>query len=155
MQNQLELVRAHEKVTVSDMWDIRSAVALGEFCLHRARASELPILIMVRHLGRTVYVAALPGSAAVNENWAMRKIRLVELFGKSSLLVRLEHEADAKNVYELHSISEEVYAAAGGALTLHNSSGIVGVLVVSGLDQVSDHMFCVEALAGFSVNLNI
>lgn len=150
MLNELELVKVHEELAVSDTWNVASAVALGEYCLQRARASQLPILIMVRHLGQSVFVAALPGSAALHEHWAMRKIRLVELFGKGSLLVRLEHEADGSSVYAKHSIPEEMYAAVGGAIALRNSTGVVGVLVVSGLDQFSDHMFCVESLMEFT-----
>jgi len=144
-----EQAAAHEKIVVPDTWDVASAVALGESCLARAQADNLPILIQVRHLGRTVYLAALPGSALINENWAARKIRLVESFGKGSLMVRLEHENAGENAYEKHSISEELYAAVGGAIVLRNSTGNVGVLVVSGLDQFSDHVFCVDALNEF------
>jgi|DEB0MinimDraft_12_1074336.scaffolds.fasta_scaffold03549_3 uncharacterized protein (UPF0303 family) len=151
MLEKLDLVQAHEQILVSDTWDITSAVALGQLCLERARTNELPILIMVRHLGQTVFLAGLPGSSTLNENWAMRKIRLVEFFGKGSMLVRLEHEAGGISVYAKHSISEEKYAAVGGAIALRNSTGVVGVLVVSGLDQFSDHMFCVDALTDFMV----
>ncbi len=52
-------------------------------------------------------------------------------------------------MYEAHSIPEEKYAVAGGAVILRNATGNVGVVVISGLDQFSDHMFCVEALAEF------
>lgn len=149
MQDKFDLVQAHERVLVTDTWDVSSAVALGQFCLDRAKTSQLPILIMVRHLGQTVFVAALPGSSLLNENWAMRKIRLVELFGRGSMLVRREHEADGQSVYAKHSIPEEMYAAVGGAIALRNSTGVVGVLVVSGLDQYSDHIFCIDALIDF------
>jgi uncharacterized protein (UPF0303 family) len=152
MLEKFELVQKHERVMVPETWDISSAVALGEQCLERARSNQLPILIMVRHLGQSVFVAALPGSSPLNENWAMRKVRLVELFGKSSMLVRLEHEAGGISVYAKHSIPEEMYAAVGGAIPLRNSTGVVGVLVVSGLDQFSDHMFCVDALIEFNIS---
>ena len=152
MEERLTLVQKHDQIAVSDLWDISSAVALGDHCLSRARAAKLPILIMVRHLGQTVFVSALPGSSLLNENWAMRKIRLVELFGKGSMLVRLEHEVDGSSVYDKHSIAEATYAAVGGAIPLRNSSGVVGVLVVSGLDQFSDHMFCFEALEEYQGN---
>lgn len=150
MDTQLALALSHEQANVPDTWDIRFAVALGMSCLDRAISLELPITIMVRHLGRTVFAAGLPGSASINDNWAMRKIRLVELFEKSSMLLKLEHEADGVSVYDRHSISELEYAAAGGALPLRNSSGLVGVVVISGLDQWSDHIFCVDALAAFN-----
>lgn len=150
MQEKLGLVRAHEQVLVSDSWNVTSAVALGQFCLQQAKTHDLPILIVVRHLGQTVFLAALPGATNLNENWAMRKIRLVEFFGKGSMLVRLEHEADGISVYTKHSIPEDGYAAVGGAIALRNSTGVVGVLVVSGLDQFSDHMFCVDALTDFN-----
>lgn len=152
MSENFELILKHEQLLVPETWDISSAVALGEHCLERARSNQLPILIMVRHLGQSVFVAALPGSTPLNENWAMRKIRLVELFGKGSMLVRLEHEAGGISVYAKHSISEEKYAAVGGAIALRNSTGVVGVLVVSGLDQLSDHMFCVDALVEFNIS---
>ncbi len=150
MELDAELIASHENILVSDTWDIASAVALGESCLARAQAAGLPILIQVRHLGRTVYLAALPGSESINDNWAARKVRLVELFGKSSLLVRLQHEKGGVSVYDKHSISEEQFAAVGGAIVLRNSTGNIGLLVVSGLDQLSDHMFCIDALIDFN-----
>lgn len=150
METQLVLALSHERVNVPDTWDIGSAVAFGNSCLDRASSLELPITIMVRHLGRTVFAAGLPGSSSINDKWAMRKIRLVELFEKSSILLKLEHEADGVSVYDRHSISELEYAAAGGALPLRNSSGVVGVVVISGLDQWSDHVFCVDALTAFN-----
>lgn len=149
MLEKLDLVKAHEQILVPDTWNVSAAVELGQLCLERAKTDDLPILIMIRHLGQTVFVSALPGSSLVNENWAMRKIRLVELFNKGSMLVRLEHEAGGESVYLKHSISEEKYGAVGGAIALRNSSGVVGVLVVSGLDQFSDHMFCIDALVEF------
>ena len=111
----------------------------------------LPIVIQIRSGGRLVYVAALPGSTASNDEWATRKARLAQHFEQSSLLVRLLHERDGNDVHTRHALSPELFQAHGGAFPLRvHEVGVIGTVVVSGLPQVEDHAFVVQQLNTFT-----
>lgn len=94
-----------------------------------------------------MFVAALPGSTASNDEWATRKARVAQHFEQSSLLVRLLHERDGNDVNTRHALSPELFQAYGGAFPLRvHGVGVIGSVVVSGLPQVDDHAFVVEQL---------
>lgn len=94
-----------------------------------------------------MFVAALPGSTASNNEWATRKARVAQHFEQSSLLVRLLHERDGNDVNTRHALSPELFQAYGGAFPLRvHGVGVIGSVVVSGLPQVDDHAFVVEQL---------
>jgi len=145
----VDAVAAMEGIRVPEGWSLADAVSLGEYATSTAVTEGLPLAIVIRHLGRTAYQVGLPGSAPIHDDWAMRKVRVVELFNKSSLLVRLEHEESGVGFAAKHGLPEHLYKAAGGAIPLISSSGLMGVLAVSGLVEVTDHQFCVDALSTF------
>lgn len=116
-----------------------------------AISRSLPIVIRVRSGSRLVYVAALPGSTASNDEWATRKARVAQHFEQSSLLVRLRHERDGEDALARNRLSPELFAAHGGAFPLRVADvGMIGTVVVSGLPQVEDHAFVVDLLAEHS-----
>ncbi|MCJ7709522.1 MAG: heme-degrading domain-containing protein [Chloroflexi bacterium] len=127
--------------------DLGSLHRLGRLMSNAAADRELPIVIQIRSGGRLVFVAALPGSTASNDEWAARKARVAQHFEQSSLLVRLLHERDGEDVNSRHTLSPELFQAFGGAFPLRASGvGVIGTVVVSGLPQVDDHAFVVEQL---------
>lgn len=146
----IDELEAHERDLVLDQADLGSLHKLGALMSRAAAERELPIVIQIRSGGRLVYVAAMPGSTASNDEWAPRKARLAQHFEQSSLLVRLLHERDGEDVHARHSLSKELYQAHGGAFPLRaRGVGVIGTVVVSGLPQVDDHNFVVEQLASF------
>ncbi len=146
----IDELEAQERDLVLDRADLGSLHTLGRLMSTAAAERELPIVIQIRSGGRLVYVAALPGSTASNDEWATRKARLAQHFEQSSLLVRLVHERDGEDVNTRHALSPELFQAHGGAFPLRASGvGVIGTVVVSGLPQLDDHAFVVEQLAAF------
>lgn len=146
----IDELEAQERDLVLDRADLGSLHMLGRLMSTAAAERELPIVIQIRSGGRLVYVAALPGSTASNDEWATRKARLAQHFEQSSLLVRLVHERDGEDVNTRHALSPELFQAHGGAFPLRASgAGVIGTVVVSGLPQLDDHAFVVEQLAAF------
>ena len=84
----LDELEAQERDLVLERADLASLQNLGRLMSKAAEERELPIVIQIRAGARLVYVAALPGSTASNDQWAARKARLTEHFELSSLLVR-------------------------------------------------------------------
>ena len=146
----IEELEAQERDLVLDRADLASLHSLGRLMSKVAADRGLPIVIQIRSGGRLVYVAALPGSTASNDEWATRKARMAQHFEQSSLLVRLRHERDGEDVNIRHALSPEVFQAHGGAFPLRASGvGVIGTVVVSGLPQLDDHAFVVEQLEAF------
>ena len=123
------------------------AVGIGLTALGLARERGLAITVEVRRTGRTVFRAALPGSTPDQDSWIARKARVVERFGHSTLHERVRHEVLGSTFAEGTGLPETRYAAHGGGVPLTvEGTGMVGVLLVSGLPQVEDHRLAVEVL---------
>jgi uncharacterized protein (UPF0303 family) len=127
-----------ERTLVLSVADLAALHALGARMYDAAVAGGLPLSIQVRIGERLVYAASAPGSAALNDDWAARKARVVHLFERSSLLVRLTHERDGISFDEKHRLPGDRYAPFGGAFPLR--------VTVSGLPQLEDHAFVVRLL---------
>ena len=123
------------------------AVDIGLIALGLARERDLPVTIEVRRAGRAVFRAAMPGTCPDNDEWVARKARVVERFGHSTLYERVRHEVAGTTFADKTGLPESEYAAHGGGFPLAvTGTGVVGVLLVSGLPQVDDHDLCVEVL---------
>ena len=143
----IDELEAQERELTFHQADLGSLHNLGCLMSNAAARRELPIVILIRSGGRLVFVAALPGSTASNDEWATRKARVAQHFEQSSLLVRLLHERDGNDVNTRHALSPELFQAHGGAFPLRvHGVGVIGSVVVSGLPQVDDHAFVVEQL---------
>lgn len=146
----IDELEAQERDLVLRHADLGSLHRLGRQMSAAAAERGLPLVIQVRAGGRLVYVAALPGSTASNDEWATRKARVAQHFEQSSLLVRLRHEREGQDVNTRHTLSPELFQAHGGAFPLRAQGvGVIGTVVVSGLPQVDDHAFVVEQLGAF------
>jgi uncharacterized protein (UPF0303 family) len=146
----IDQLEAQERDLILDRADLGSLHTLGSLMSTAAAERGLPIVIQIRSGARLVYVAALAGSTASNDEWATRKARVTQHFEQSSLLVRLLHERDGEDVNVRHALAPELFKANGGAFPLRaRGVGVIGSVVVSGLPQVDDHAFVVEQLEIF------
>lgn len=146
----IDQLEVQERELVLQQADLGSLHELGRLMSKAAAERELPVVIQIRSGGRLVYVAALPGSTASNDEWATRKARVAQHFEQSSLLVRMLHERDGNDVNTRHALSPELFQAYGGAFPLRaHGVGVIGTVVVSGLPQVDDHAFVVQQLKTF------
>lgn len=147
----LEALRREEQVPLHGDVALALARSIGARAQDLGEGRGLPIAICVRLEGRTIYQVALDGSAPINDDWLMKKIRVTEKFHQSTLLVRAEHEADGKDFHATHGGTPDHWAPAGGAVCLRDSTlTFRGVLAVSGLTQIEDHELCRTILAEFT-----
>jgi uncharacterized protein (UPF0303 family) len=144
----IEGLEAQERELVLPRGDLPALYELGRRMATDGIEKSLPIVIQIRSNGRLVYAAALDGSTATNDEWATRKARVAQRFGRSSLLVRLSHERD--EVDYNHGLPREEFLAYGGAVPLRVSGvGQIGTVAVSGLPDVEDHDFVAQHLDSF------
>ncbi len=122
------------------------ALALGMSIVEWARIASLPIVVNIRTPDRTLFHAALPGSAPNNDNWARRKSNTTLLFQQASLLVGTRLRARGETL-AMQGLDPQDYADHGGSLPIRvRGVGVVAAVTVSGLPQVEDHNLAVQAL---------
>jgi uncharacterized protein (UPF0303 family) len=126
---------------------IEDAVAIGSWLLAAATEREKPITIEVWRGSRLVFRAARPGTNAHNDLYLAGKRRVVEHFGHSSYHEQRRHLAAGTTFEDETSLRFPEYAANGGGFPLIVAgTGLVGVVLVSGLPEEEDHALIVEAL---------
>jgi uncharacterized protein (UPF0303 family) len=126
------------------------AIEIGEIAHQLGRDRGLAITIEVQFGTWSVFHIALPGTKSENDNWIARKARVVHATGNSTMRERVFAEENSFDWYLKHDLSEELHAIHGGGLPLNvNGLGLAGVLLISGLPQVQDHLLGVEVIAEF------
>lgn len=124
------------------------ALALGLALVEAARAEGAAVTIDIRRGAQQLFHAALEGTSADNDQWVLRKARVVERFGHSSYYMGRSVAAKGRTLAEAYLVDEREYAAHGGAFPIIvRGVGPVGVVTVSGLPQADDHRLVVETLA--------
>jgi uncharacterized protein (UPF0303 family) len=125
------------------------AIEIGEIATQIGKLRNLPITIEVRIGDWTVYHASLEGSKPENDRWINRKVAVVMLKKHSTMYERVSAEERGANWHSENNLHDETHAIHGGALPLITNEGFKGILIISGLPQVEDHLLAVEVLTEF------
>jgi len=126
------------------------ALEVGEIAKSLGMARNLPIATEVRIGDWIVYHASLPGSKPENDWWMSRKARVVMLKHHSTMYERVSAEERGVDWHKENNLLDETHAIHGGGLPLiTKNEGFVGVILISGLPQVEDHLLGVEVLTEF------
>ena len=129
---------------------VSDAVEIGEIAKSFGAMKDLPIAVEVRLGDWIIYHASLPGSTVENQGWIDRKARVVMLKHHSTLFERVSAQERGVDWFVENNLTDETHAIHGGGLPLiTKSDGFVGVLLISGLPQVEDHLLGVEVLTEF------
>ena len=130
--------------------DVAGAIEIGEIAKSFGTQRGLPIAVEVRIGDWIIYHASLPGSKSENQWWIDRKARVVLLKHHSTIYERVSAEERGVDWHQENNLLDETHAIHGGGLPLiTKSDGFVGVLLISGLPQVEDHLLGVEVLTEF------
>ena len=141
---------SHEDGALLPTISIEIVKEIGELASALALERKHPITISVELHGDEVFRAALPGASSEHDSWIIRKARVVNLTGHSTMYERVKAEEDGINWHESHGVEDATHAIHGGGFPLvSRDRGFEGVLLISGLPQVEDHNFAVEVLNTF------
>ncbi len=144
-----ELLREEQLLKLPNL-DIASAIEIGEIAKSFGVMRDLPIAVEVRLGDWIVYHVSLPGSTVENQWWIDRKARVVTLKHHSTMFERVSAEERGVDWHKENNLLDETHAIHGGGLPLiTKDQGFVGVLIISGLPQVEDHLLGVEVLTEF------
>ena len=130
--------------------DLAGALEIGEIAMSLGLLRNLPIAIEVRLGDWIIYHVSLPGSTPENDWWISRKARTVMLKPHSTMYERVSAQEREVDWHKENNLPDETHAIHGGGLPLiTKNDGFVGVLLISGLPQVEDHLLGVEVLTDF------
>ena len=139
-----------EQILILPSLDLAGALEIGEIAKSLGIVRNLPIAIEVRLGDCIVYHASLPGSTPENDWWISRKARTVMLKHHSTMYERVSAEERGVDWHKENNLLDETHAVHGGGLPLiTKDEGFKGVLLISGLPQVEDHLLGVEVLTEF------
>jgi len=141
---------AEEQILTLPSLSAAEALEVGEIAKSLGMARNLPIATEVRIGDWIIYHASLPGSKPENDWWMSRKARVVMLKHHSTMYERVSAEERGVDWHKENNLLDETHAIHGGGLPLiTKNEGFVGVLLISGLPQVEDHLLGVEVLTEF------
>ena len=144
-----QLINEEQILTLSSL-DLEGALEIGEIAKSIAALRKLPLAIQVRFGDWIIYHASLPGSTSENHWWIDRKARVVMHKHHSTMHERVSAQERGVDWHKENNLLDETHAIHGGGLPLiTKDKGFVGVLLISGLPQVEDHLLGVEVLTEF------
>jgi len=147
--NSTQLIK-EEQIHIIPSLDLTDLLDIGEIAKSLATLRKLSVAIQVRLGDWIIYHASLPGSTIENLWWIDRKARVVMLKHHSTLYERVCAEERGVDWHTENNLLDETHAIHGGGLPLiTKDKGFVGVLLISGLPQVQDHLLGVEVLNEF------
>ena len=144
-----QLMNEEQILTIPSL-DLAGSLEIGEIAKSLAVLRKLPIAIQVRLDDWIIYHVSLPGSTPTNDLWIDRKARVVSLKKHSTMYERVSTEERGVDWHIENNLLDETHAIHGGGLPLiTKNEGFVGMLLISGLPQVEDHLLGVEVLTEF------
>jgi uncharacterized protein (UPF0303 family) len=145
----IQLLNEEQILTLPSL-DISSGLEIGEIAKSLGQVRNLPIALEVRLGDWIIYHASLPGSKPENDWWMSRKARVVMLKHHSTMYERVSAEERGVDWHKENNLLDVTHAIHGGGLPLiTKNEGFVGMLLISGLPQVEDHLLGVEVLTEF------
>jgi uncharacterized protein (UPF0303 family) len=126
------------------------AIEIGQITTSLGADRTLPTTVEVRIGDWVIYHASLPGAVPEHDWWIDRKARVVNLKKHSTMFERVSAEEQGVDWHKENNLLDETHAIHGGGIPLTTKSdGYIGVLIISGLPQVEDHILGVEVLTEF------
>ena len=145
----LLLLEEQQRLILASL-SVGDCLEIGQIATSFGVEQGLPIAVEVRLGDWIIYHASLPGSKDENQWWIDRKARVVMLKKHSTLFERVSAQERGVNWHKENDLPDETHAIHGGGLPLiTQGDGFVGVLLISGLPQVDDHLLGVEVLTEF------
>ena len=126
------------------------AILIGQIATSLGLSQSLPIAIELQIGDQIIYHASLPGTNKENDSWLMRKARVVKLKQHSTMYEQVLAAEMKLDWHKENNLTKDTHALEGGGLALFTKqAGFVGILLISGLPQIEDHLFGVSVLTEF------
>lgn len=130
--------------TNADAWE------LGTMIVAEAKRRGAGISVSIRlNNGYIVFQYGFDGTNLHNENWMRRKQNTVRTLERSSLHLYTSLKKSGKTLEDLF-LDEKEYACHGGAFPIRiEDVGVIGSIIVSGLNHVADHDMIIKCVGKY------
>ena len=137
----------HEASSAFERLDLELALKVGRNAIYLATERNYPVTIVIELDGQEIFRETVAGDSEEHAGWIARKSNVVNLTHHSTMYERVKSEEDEIDWHAKYGVVDETHAIHGGGFPLITTDGrFRGVFLVSGLPQVEDHLFAVEAL---------
>lgn len=127
-----------------------AALEIGLMLVEKAKQENKPITIDINRNGHQLFHYSFDGTGPDNDQWVIRKNRVVNRFNKSSFLIGRQLFKSGKSMEEAFLLNSMEYAAHGGAFPIIlKNTGVIGTITVSGLPEQEDHELVVRVLSEY------
>ena len=116
----LEDLEEQEAMLVFPRFSEETAWEIGTALVAAGRRTAAPVVVDIRTPDRTLFHAALPGSAPDNDHWARRKSNLTMRCHQSSLLVGLQLAAKGASLGSVRGLDPLDYSDHGGSFPIRS-----------------------------------
>lgn len=146
-ESDIETIIRQEQELVFNGFDEDRAMRVALDIRERVVALGKSAAIDVRLWDRRMFWFSMPGLTGDNEDWVRRKANVVQRFHKSTYRLVLEGFGNERLLPKVWGLPAADYVLAGGGFPLRVSGiGVVGAIIVSGMDERLDHGVIVEAI---------
>ena len=130
--------------TNEDAWE------LGNLLVAESKRRRLSVAVSIRlNNGYTLFQYAADGTNLHNEHWMARKQNTVKTLEKSSLHSYMMLRKNEESL-EDWLLDPREYAVVGGGFPIRvEEVGVIGSILVSGMDHVSDHDLIVKCISRY------
>jgi uncharacterized protein (UPF0303 family) len=153
MNNYQELLReleVQEKELQFSEFTSKTALKIGMDLVEKGQKGNKVITIDITRNGHQLFHYSFDGTSPDNDQWVIRKNRVVNRFNMSSYHMSIFLQSEGKTLEEKFLLSSQEYARYGGAFPIIiKNVGAVGTITVSGLTQEEDHAMVVGAIGDF------
>ena len=147
LEDLLEELFAEQGRLQFERFDFDDAYAIGLDLVAIAREEKRAVTVDIAVNGQQLFHAALPGTSPDNDQWVVRKNRVVGRFFNSSFYIAKLLESKGQSMEEVYGLPSSDFAPFGGAVPVTvKGAGVIGTITVSGLPAQEDHKMAVEAI---------
>jgi uncharacterized protein (UPF0303 family) len=124
-----------------------TALEIGLYLIRKAEEEKKRITIDIMRGKQQLFHYSFEGTSEENDQWVIRKNRVVNMFHKSSLYMEYKLKIEDTTLEKTHGLSFDEYAPCGGAFPIIiEDKGVVGTITVSGLAGEEDHEMVIAGI---------
>ena len=150
LEESIRILAMQEEILQFSHFTSEDAWELGSLMVAEAARNHLPVAISIRlNNGFTVFQYGFKGPNYNHERWIIRKQNLVRTVEMSSLRFYMLLKKNGETL-EDRGLDGRDYAARGGGFPIRVAgAGVIGSVIVSGLDHMADHEFASACISQY------
>src|SRR5665647_3206023 len=117
-EKMLKDIKKQEEMIQFTEFTNETALHLGMMLIEKAKKEKLSMTIDITRNGHQLFHYAFEGTSPDNDEWIIRKNRVVNRFGTSSLFIGTTLKLLEKTIEEKYLISSKEYCPYGGAFPI-------------------------------------